>query len=278
MALDLSVVGKPLPPQVFRYEDRDVMLYALAIGGGHEELDYCLELRGPKVYPTFGVIPALWPMLGGATTLKADLVRLLHGEQRLVLHAPIPPKGVLTTESTVSHVYDKGKGALVIVDMATRTANGKLLFENRSSLFVRGAGGFGGESGPKGEDLSPPEGRAPDFRREEKTSLDQALLYRLTGDRNPLHADPDFAAMARFPQPILHGLCSFGFLGRAVLHHAAGGDPKRIKELSVRFSDVVFPGDTLISEGWDMGEGLWRLQVSTARGGPVITNAMTRVA
>lgn len=277
MALKLELVGKTLPTHEYTYTDRDAMLYALAIGGGAQELDYCLETRGPTVYPSFGVIPALWPMLDAAEALEASLTKLLHGEQRLVLHAPIPPAATVRTETTVSHVYDKGKGALAVIDMSTRSEDGTLLFENRSSLFVRGEGGFGGEPGPKGADLSPPDGRAPDFRQEETTLPQQALLYRLTGDRNYLHADPEFAAQARFPQPILHGLCSFGFLGRAVLQHAAGGDPNRIAELSVRFSDVVFPGDTLISEGWDMGDGTWRLRGSTGRGNTVITNALARI-
>lgn len=279
MPLKLELVGQPLGTHTHAYEERDVMLYALSIGAGPDELTYVYEGRGPKVFPTFAVVPSLQPMLDAVLKLDVNLMTLLHGEQEVTWHAPIPPRGEITTEARVEHVWDKGKGAVIVVHSTTTNAkNGKLLFENRSSLFCRGQGGFGGDPGPKAPNYAPPEGVPPTFRDEAPTRPDQALLYRLNGDRNPLHADPAFAEMAGFPQPILHGLCTFGFLARAVVRHVAGGDPARLKRFGGRFTDVVFPGDTLVSEGWEQEGSRYHLRVQTARGTTVISNAFAELA
>ncbi len=278
MTLKLEAIGKSFPAVTFTYDERDVMLYALAIGAGRDELDYCYEGRGPKVYPTFAVIPSLPPMLDAALALGADLRTLLHGEQEIALHAPIPPAGTLHTVPRIANVFDKGKGALVVVESKTTDTEGRLLFENSSALFCRGEGGFGGDPGPKAAKLDPPEGQSPDFEVTEATRTDQALLYRLTGDRNPLHADPEFARMAGFERPILHGLCSMGFLGRAVVRNAAGGDAGRVKRMRVRFASVVFPGDTVISSGFRVSDQVYHLTLATGRGNMAITNAMAEIA
>lgn len=278
MALKLDLVGKPLPPHTFSYDERDVMLYALSVGGvPAEDLAFLYETRGPKVLPTFAVVPAFQPMIDAAVRLNANLLTLLHGEQTIVLHAPIPPKATVTTEATVENVYDKVKGAVLVVKSRTSDARGTLLFENLSTLFCRGEGNFGGDPGPKAVAFDPPEGVAASFRDELTTLPQQAALYRLSGDRNPLHIDPDFAKMAGFDRPILHGLATFGVLGRAVVKHACGGDPRRLRSLTVRFKDVVFPGDVLVSEGFDVGDGVFHLRVATGRGTTVITNARAEV-
>jgi acyl dehydratase len=153
----------------------------------------------------------------------------------------------------------------MIVKAETSSGKGDRLFDNHISVFCRGEGGWGGERGPDAERADPPEGRTPDFRISEKIANSQNALYRLSGDLNPLHIDPGIAKSAGFERPILHGLCSFGYMGRAVLKGACGNDVKRIKEIKARFSNVVFPGETLTTEGWDVGGGRYVLRVTTER-------------
>jgi acyl dehydratase len=257
MALKLDLVGKQSAPIPHKYDWKDTVLYALGVGAKADELDYLFEMNGPKVLPTFAVVPSFNSMVGVTGSLGANPMMVLHGEQKIVLHKPIAPKGDLTTVSTVTGIYDKGKGALCVVDAKTTDAQGEIVFENSFSIFVRGEGGFGGERGPEALKADPPEGKAPDFTMVEKTSPEQALLYRLSGDLNPLHASPQFAKMGNFDRPILHGLCTYGFAGRAILKHACGGDPKKFRSFAARFSGVVFPGDTLTTEGWQIEPGKW---------------------
>jgi acyl dehydratase len=161
--------------------------------------------------------------------------------------------------------------------MEVRDEDGNLLYISRAVMFDRSAGNFGGDRGPGTEKVAPPEGKAPDFRVEYATSHDQAALYRLSGDKNPLHIDPEFARMGGLERPILHGLCTFGFAGRAVLHSLCGGDPEKFKSFSVRFTGVVFPGETLVTEGWEIGPGIYAIQTSTADGRKVLGNAKAEV-
>jgi acyl dehydratase len=278
MALDLSAVGKELPATTYQYTDRDVILYALGVGATTDELDFVYE-KNLKVLPTFAVIPS-FPALGGlGRVLEFNPAMLLHGEQRVELKAPIPPKGgKLTTQGKISGIYDKGSGALVIVDSETTDEGGTVLFTNRFGAFIRGEGGFGGERGPSASSKNIPPEREPDHTIEYKTSPDQAALYRLSGDRNPLHIDPDFAKMAGFDKPILHGLCTFGHVGRAILHTVCGSDPARFKDFEVRFSGVVFPGETIVTQIW-MDGNTAIVQAKTAeRGEVVIANAAATVA
>jgi acyl dehydratase len=267
-----DAVGIELPATQFEYTDRDVMLYALGVGA--TELDFVYE-RNLKALPTFAVIPAFPAMMGLSAAVEINLVMVLHGEQGFRIHKTIPTKGKLTTTGKVAGVYDKGKGALASVESETRDENGELIFTNTSGVFVRGAGGFGGERGPEAGNV-PPE-RAPDKTVEMETLPIQAMIYRLSGDRNPLHIDPDFAKMAGYDRPILHGLCTFGHVGRAVLREYCGNDVSRFVGMSVRFSGVVYPGDTIVTEMWDEGTGKVVLQAKTQEGRVVISNAAAEV-
>jgi acyl dehydratase len=270
--LTAEVVGLELPPTAFEYEERDVMLYGLGVGA--TELDFVFE-RNLKALPTFAVIPAFPGMIGLTQSVEINPVMLLHGEQGFTIKKTIPVKGTLTTSGKVTGVYDKGKGALATLEMETKDEQGELLFVNTSGIFVRGAGGFGGERGPQpGND--PPD-RAPDKTVDMATLPIQAMIYRLSGDRNPLHADPAFAKMAGYDRPILHGLCTFGHAGRAVLAEYCENDPSRFVGLSVRFTGVVFPGDTITTEMWDEGGGKIIVQAKTQEGRVVIGNAAAQV-
>jgi len=280
MPIDLDkALGAEMDSIPFTYNEDDVILYALGIGAGvpptdPAELAFTYE-NGLKVLPTFGVVPP-FPALTGmmsAPGIAINPMMLLHGEQYLeVKKHPIPTSGTLITRPKIASIFDKGKGALIIVETVTSTEAGEDVFFNAFSLFVRGEGGFGGERGPEPGN-EPPE-RDPDNEVEMKTLPQQALIYRLSGDKNPLHADPSFAAMGGFDKPILHGLCSFGHVGRAVLKTYGDNDPARFASIKVRFARHVFPGETILVQMWDEGEGriLVRAKVKE-RDENVITNA-----
>ncbi len=274
MALKLDVVGQKSTPILHRYDWKDTVLYALGVGAREGELDFLFEMNGPKVLPTFAVVPSFTAMAAVSSQVGANPAMIVHGEQRVVLHRPIPPAGSFTTVAEVTGIYDKGKGAVIAVEAKTNDDRGEPIFDNTFSIFVRGAGGFGGDRGPEAVKADPPEGREPDFVSSERTLPEQALLYRLSGDLNPLHASPQFAKMAGFERPILHGLCTYGFAGRAFLHHACGGEPSRFKSFAARFSGVVFPGDTLTTEGWQVGPGSWVLRTRTQDDRIVLSNAI----
>ncbi len=283
MPIDVSkALGAELEPVEFSYEERDVMLYALGVGAGAqnptapEQLKFTYE-NGLETLPTFGVIPAFPALmgLGSVPGMEFNPMMLLHGEQYLELKKPIPTGAKLTTVGKVSHIYDKGKGAVVIIDSVTKTAKGEELFINQSAVFLRGEGGFGGERGPNPG--NEPPARDPDVIHEEKTLPHQALIYRLSGDRNPLHSDPSFAAMGGFDKPILHGLCSFGFVGRAVLERYCGSDPAKFKSIRVRFSSHVFPGETIVTKMWKEGNKVFFTASTKERGLDVITNAVVEL-
>lgn len=277
MALNMDLIGKTTEPLTHEYEWRDVVLYALGVGATAEELDYVYEGRGPVVIPTFAVVPAFKSLLDTCGKLGADLLKVLHGEQQIRLHRPIPPSGAFQTTATVKGVYDKGKGALAVIEMNTTDAKGEPVFDNVSSIFVRGEGGFGGDRGPSADKIEPPEGEKPAFSITHGTSTSQAALYRLSGDYNPLHIDPEFAAKAGFDKPILHGLCTYGYAGRAIIEGACGGDPAKLAGLSARFTGVVYPGETLTTSGWASGDGRYVIQTTTQDGRTVLGNAVAEV-
>ena len=277
MALNLDVIGKRMGPSTFSYNEDTAILYGLGIGAGVGEIDFVYE-KNLKVFPTFAVMP-IFPALGPFTKeVNLNWQAVLHGEHRIVLRRPIPGSGTFQTWIECTTIYDKGdKGAILNVHLETRDEKDELLFENDAVILDRSGGNFGGEKGPSPERLEPPEGKRPDFHWEDATSLDQAALYRLSGDKNPLHIDPDFAGKAGLDRPVLHGLCSFGFAGRAVLHSVCGSDPSRLKSFSSRFMDVVYPGDVLITEGWNMGAGRYVVQTRSQHGRVVLGNGVAEV-
>jgi acyl dehydratase len=276
MPVDPSAVGKRLDSVKTQHTQRDVLLYALGVGCGTDELQFTYE-RELKVLPTFAVIPAFPAMLNLGGAMQVNPMMILHGEQRIELHAPIPAEGTITTTPTIKAIYDKGKGALVVVETESLDEKGRLLFRNTSGIFARGEGGFGGDRGPSGAKNVVPD-RKPDKSVSLKTRADQALLYRLSGDMNPLHADPDFAKMAGFDRPILHGLCTYGFAGRAVLQAYCGNDPARLKSFEVRFSGVVYPGETITTDMWQVAPGQIIVTAKTERGEAVLSSAAAEVA
>ncbi|NOZ00516.1 MAG: hypothetical protein GXP54_01330 [Deltaproteobacteria bacterium] len=273
MSLNLDVIGVRHDPYPFEIQDRDVILYALGIGADERELRFLFEGDGRfSTFPTYAVIPPTRGLFEAIVEMKADLMKLVHGEQAIRWFAPIPTSGTVMTSWEVTDIYDKGSGALAVVTATTEDSKGNPIFENVCSMFIKGEGGFGGDKGPDSPPRQPPADRAPDFHIEQPTLGRQALIYRLNGDRNPLHASPDFARMAGFEKPILHGLCTLGFAARALLNGALEGEPGRLKALSARFSAVVYPGDTIITKGWHTGNGKYALDVSTDRTSGVITN------
>ena len=279
MNLDLDLIGKTGQPVEHEYTWKDCVLYALGVGAKlPAELDFVSEQQGPKVLPTFAVVPCFPAFMATCARLGPPLPQLLHGEHTVIQHRPIAPGGTLVTRVTVTAIYDKGKGALIEVMARTADPQGEPVFDNIFSLFVRGAGGFGGERGPAARQAEPPADRAPDFSVTETTSPEQAALYRLSGDYNPLHISPDVARAVGFERPILHGLCTYGHAGRALLHGACAGDPARFRSLSGRFSSVVFPGDALTCAGWQVEPGKYILRVTKADGTVVLSHAVAEVS
>jgi acyl dehydratase len=263
MALDLTIAGQPGPPSVLRYTWKDVALYALGAGGKKDELDYLYEGRGPKVLPSFAVVPKFPPLLERLGKTGGDLAMIVHGGERVVVHAPLAPSGELTTTATVRGFYDLTRLAQVLVDARTVDAAGVVVAETTSAILIRGAGGWGGDPPPKeAAPVERPREVPPTFVVEETTSPEQALLYRLSGDLNPLHADPEFARAVGFERgPILHGLCTFGFMVRHLAKGLLGGDTTRVRAFEAQFRRPVWPGDTLVTEGWQVRPDAIALQV-----------------
>jgi acyl dehydratase len=253
--LDPTAVGKTSEPLRFAYRWQDAALYALGVGATQKELPFLyegLDAKGPSVLPTFAVIPAyegckaLFDVVGG------NFEGVVHGGQSVRLHKPFAPSGTLTTIGKVTNVGDLRRMAQVIFSTETRDERGELVAETDWTIMYLLDGGFGGDAPPKSVRLRAPE-REPDWVVEEKTAPTQALLYRLSGDHNPLHADPviaEKAAKVTEGRPILHGLCTYGYVGRAIVNQACGGDVAKLKSFTGRFSKPVWPGDTLVIKGW----------------------------
>ena len=236
------------------WKDRDAMLYALGVGMAADplnehELPFVYE-NGLKAVPTFATV-ITFPIRFLAQS-GVNFARVVHGEQAVVFHRTIPPEGEATASSRVAAIYDKGeKGAILILETALKDAEGPLATLT-SAIFARADGGFGGPSDGEAAPHAIPE-RAADLSLDFPTRPDQALLYRLCGDRNPLHADPAFAKMVGFPRPILHGLCTYGITCRAILQAYTDFDPTPIRSHQARFSAPVFPGETITVDLWRDG-------------------------
>lgn len=252
MPINPDAVGAKSEPATTSWTSKDSILYALGVGAGHEELAFTTENSigiDQRALPTQVVV------LMGMSDIFAKIgsfnpAMLVHGEQRIELAAELPVAGSVVTVSEITAIYDKGKGAVVeMTATSTYADTGDLAFTNVMSAFIRGEGGWGGDRGPSGPRNEAPD-RPADHEVTYQTSEDQALLYRLSGDRNPLHSDPQFAALAGFDRPILHGLCTYGFTGRALLHTLCDGDPARFGSMEGRFSSPVFPGEALTISIW----------------------------
>ncbi len=261
-----QALGYEFPPFETSYDERDLALYGLSIGASanptdEKELSFVYEMspRGFIPFPTFAVTPILKGILEAAKRgeqapgLNYGFERILHGEQYTAVTRPLPAKAKLTHKSKIKEIWDKGKNAVVVVDTQSFDETGELLAENELTMVVRGAGGWGGERGPAGDANGPPA-RDPDAVVEQRIDPQQALLYRLNGDWNPLHADPSFAKNFGFDKPILHGLCTFGYAARHVINKLCDGDARLFKSIRARFADSVFPGETLVTSMWKEGD------------------------
>lgn len=282
MAMDVSKVGAKSSVHEHAYRWRDLATYALGIGARRdEELAYLYEGSegGIAAYPTYGVIPTFEPVCELMGEAGIAMAQVIHSAQTLTAHRSLPPEGRFETVAEIDGFYDLKRFAAV--QLSTRTTlQEELLFETTWSIIVQGEGGFGGKRPPKDERaLSIPKDTDPSFERRFATHTEQALLYRISGDTNPLHADPKIAAEAGFEDgPILHGLCTFGHVARGVVLELAGGDASRLRAMGGRFSKPVWPGDTIVVRGWDLGEGKVALETRVEeRPDPVMTHVWARL-
>ncbi len=272
-----DLVGLEFPPTTQTWTSKDTMLYALGVGARPaDDLDFIYEGRGPKVLPTYAVIPGGTALSGLMRSVEMRLEMLLHGEQSIELFRPLPPEATVQVTGRITEVWDKGKAAVLGVEGVARDADGEL-FRTHATLFVRGAGGFGGERGPASDQIATPD-RAPDIVSSFETRPEQGAIYRLSGDRNPIHIDPAFAKMGGFEAPFMHGLCTYGIVGRAILRTLCGGDPSAFRSFSGRFADRVQFGDTIVTKIWRTSDGEAIVQGETADGRVVLSQARATFA
>ena len=269
MPIDLdAALGAELEPVEFSWTSSDVQLYHLALGAGSDPMDP-RELRylsdgTPQVLPTFSSVAASFHMTEPPRVsfpgIEIELSRVLHASEGVTVPAPLPPSGSARATTRITDIWDKGKAAVILNETTVTDFDGRPLWTTKRSIFARGEGGFGGGRGPS-TSSSVPE-RAPDVEVDITVLPQQALLYRMCGDRNPLHSDPGFAAAAGFPRPILHGLCTYGMTCKALVDHVLDGDAAGVGSYGARFAGVVFPGETIRASLWR--DGLRYIGVVTA--------------
>ena len=273
MPIDPTAIGAKTDPTVFEWTDRDTLLYALGVGAGIDDLAFTTENSHDlpqQVLPTYAVIACL-PFAAAAKIGSFNFAMLLHGSQEIRLFKPLPPAGKLSVVAEVADIQDKGEGKNAIVMLkatGTDPATSEVVTETLTTAVIRGEGGFGGQSGQRPASPEIPE-REPDARVALPTREDQALIYRLFGDRNPLHSDPWFAQnLAGFPKPILHGLCTYGVAGRALVGELGGGDATKVRQVGARFTSPVFPGETLTTSIWrtEPGHAVFRTEAANPDG------------
>jgi acyl dehydratase len=255
--IDVEVaLNAELEPIEFSWASSDVQLYQLGLGAGTDpmnrrELRYLVD-DTPQVLPTFGSVAATFHATKAPTVqfpgIDIELSKVLHASERVEVPAPLPPSGSARAVTRFTDIWDKGKAAVIWSETTVSTPDGALLWTQKRSIFARGEGGFGGSRGPSASDTTPE--RAPDLGVAMPILPQQALLYRLCGDRNPLHSDPEFAAAAGFPQPILHGLCTYGMTCKAITDALLDGDATAVAAYGARFAGVAFPGETLAVNIW----------------------------
>lgn len=286
MPIDLAAVRAAEPSwRDAAWTERDVLLYHLSVGAGASDpprLDHVYE-ADLRVLPTFAVVAgqgisagAVSPPKLDAPGLDIDLRRILHAGHRVEFHRPIPPSGRARIATRVADVWDKGKAAVIVMEQAAQDATGAPLWTVRMQVWARGEGGFGGEPGPS-PTWSAPD-RPADHVLETRTRPDQALLYRLNGDLNPLHVDPSFAAQAGFDRPILHGLATYGTVARDLVDGPLGGDDARLASYEVRFAGTVTPGETVRTSVWEGDDGWTLLATCPERDdAPVLSHGTAQV-
>ncbi len=263
MALNPDAVGAVGDVRTMSWTSKEALLYAVGIGAGQADLPFTTENTkdiAQVVFPTFAVVAGAGTTSPGASAMSKigsfNFAFLVHGSQAVTLHRPIPVEAQATTQDKVVAMYDKGKAAVVVMENEVKLASGEPLWSTRSSVFIRGEGGWGGDRGPSGPQNEPPADTDPHHVVTMQTSPDQAFVYRLSGDRNPLHTDPSFAAIGGFDRPILHGLCTYGFTGRALLGELCGNDVTKFHHIEGRFSSPVMPGDALTVRIWRTDDGV----------------------
>lgn len=278
-SLDTSAVGYVTQPYTFEYDWKTVVLYALGIGAKRAELDYLYEAHGPQVYPTFGVVPT-YPVLSDLLARTGvDLKSVVHSGQSITLHRPIPPGATLETQGTLTGIFDLKRFAQLTFQ--TRTSiKGEHLFDTEWTLLVLNGGGFDGPRPPKGLIVRVPGEREPDFSVDVETSPEQAALFRLSGDYNPLHIDPEVARAVGFEQgPILHGLCTFGFIGRTIVQQLCNGRAGSLRSLTAQFRKPIWPGEVLKLRGYTLDLGRIAVEAFAAnRPEAVVTNCWAEIA
>lgn len=277
-----ALAAEPMT-STYAWTQDDVILYHLGLGAGIEhpladgELAYIYE-NGLKVLPSFGVVPPFSSIfaLNEFPGIDINMMLVLHGEHELEIHRPIPTDATVTNTARIAAVADKGKAALITLELVTSGADGEPLFTNRAMIFARGEGGFGGDPGTS-VTVTVPD-REPDATFSSPTLVQQAHIYRLSGDKNPLHADPQFAAFAGFDRPILHGLATYGIALKAVVDGMLEGDTTRVAGYRARFSGVVFPGETIRTQAWRDGDEIVVQAATAERGETVLSNARVTLA
>lgn len=275
-----EAIGAELPPVEFSWSSSDVQLYHLGLGAGADPLDE-RELRyladdTPQVLPTFGNVAQTFHMTEPPTVkfpgIDIELSKVLHASEAITVPGPIPPSGTGRAVTRFTEIWDKGKAAVIWSETTVTTPDGAPLWTQKRSIYARGEGGFGGERGPS-TSAQPPD-RAPDFELSIPTLPQQALLYRLCGDRNPLHSDPEFASAAGFPKPILHGLCTYGIGAKALVDQFLDGDVSRVGSYGARFSGVLYPGETLKASVWKDGGTLLAVLTAPTRDDAVVLSGV----
>ena len=274
----VQAVGADLGAVEFAWTTTDVLLYHLGVGAGahptdERELRYVFEDR-LQVLPTFGVVAPNFRMFEPPALtfpgIDVELAKVLHGTQSITVHSPLPADGQAVARSRIANVWDKGKAAVIVHESEVMDDAGAPLWTMRSDIFARDEGGFGGERGPSSR--QPPQIGDPDLVLEVATLPQQALLYRLCGDRNPLHADPSFAAVAGFDRPILHGLCTYGIVCKTLVDELLAGDVARVSTFSTRFAGILFPGETLRVRVWRTDTGYAATATSANRADAPVLN------
>ena len=277
MPIDLDVaLGAALEPVEFSWTSSDVQLYHLALGAGTDPMS-ARELRyladgTPQVLPTFSSVAASFHMTEPPEVrfpgIDIELSRVLHASEAVTVPGQLPASGAARAVTRFTDIWDKGKAAVLVNETTVTAPDGTLLWKTKRSIFARGEGGFGGERGPSTSVPTPD--RAPDLEIDIPVLPQQALLYRLCGDRNPLHSDPGFASAAGFPRPILHGLCTYGMVCKALVDHLLDADATRVASYGARFAGVVFPGETLRANVWDEGGRYFAVVTAPARENVVV--------